>query len=163
MYEAERRYDEERRMYEHVLPSLTIKDKLNYPYLLAMQFITIQKVILNMEFSQREIKEAVLGLVQMIPDSWKDEDWEKDEKEAEIKTEIDHRRFWCGVKMLPELYVKQYGKSPFETILEYNPNKLFHAAVNLLDRRGLITRRAKVEKHLGEKWDGGEKAGDGQE
>ena len=145
---------EERRMYkEEELPSLTIKDKLNYAYLIATQFLTIQKAILNLEYSDREIKEAVNGLVEMIPDSWKDEGWEADLKKAEIKVTIDNRPNFCGVKPEPQIYKDTYGKEPFTTKIEYDPNKLFHGCVNLFDRRGLITRRAKIEKHLGERFD----------
>lgn len=144
---------EERRMYrEEELPSLTIKDKMNYAYLIASQFLTIQKAILNKEFSEREIKEAVQGLVEMIPDSWKDDSWEKDVKKAEKEIIIDHREYWCNVLQSVKSYVDFYGKSPFETVIEYDPSKLFHACVNLLDRRGMITRRSKTEKHLGEKF-----------
>jgi len=138
---------------EQELPSLTIKDKMNYPYLLAAQFLTIQKAILNREYSEQEKKEAVQGLVDMTPDSWKDEEWQKELKKAEVKTIIDHRQKWCCVLESVEIYMEQWGKSPFETVIEYDPNKLFHSCVNLFDRRGLITRRAKTEKHLGVQFD----------
>jgi hypothetical protein len=144
---------EERRMYEEQeLPSLTIKDKMNYPYLLAAQFLTIQKAMLNQEFSEREIKEAILGLVNMIPESWMDEDWNKQQKDSVIIDKIDVRPTFCGVPPSIE-YCKDNGIIPFEEKETFDYYKLFHACVNLLDRRGIITRRAKIEKHLGERYD----------
>ena len=144
---------EERRMYEEQeLPSLTIKDKMNYPYLLAAQFLTIQKAMLNQEFSERDIKEAILGLVNMIPESWMDEDWETQEKDSIIVDKIDLRMEFCGVKPSIE-YCKENGITIFKEVETFDYYKLFHACVNLLDRRGIITRRAKTEKHLGEQFD----------
>jgi len=66
---------------------LTLKDRLNFPYLLANQILTFQKAILNLEFSEREIREAIEGLVHLIPQAWKDEQFGKDMKKAQIKNE----------------------------------------------------------------------------
>ena len=144
---------DERRMYEEQqLPSLTIKDKMNYPYLLAAQFLTIQKAILNREYSEEEINASILGLVSMIPESWMDDDWEKQEKDAKITKKIDIRPVFCGIPTSME-YCKDNGITIYEEEQTFDYYKLFHACVNLLDRRGIITRRAKIEKHLGERFE----------
>lgn len=138
---------------EEELPSLNIKDKVNYPYLLASQILTYQKATLNLDFSDREIKEAIEGFVQMIPDSWKDEDWDKALKKSEIKESIDVRPEFCGVKPSLE-YCKENGITAFIEKKTFDSMKLFHACINLLDRRGLISKVSRVEKVLGDEWDG---------
>lgn len=46
------------------LPNLTVRDKLNVPYLLATQILTFRKAILNAgEHSKEEIEEAPRDLV----------------------------------------------------------------------------------------------------
>jgi len=144
---------DERRMYEEQeLPSLTIRDKMNFPYLLAAQFLTIQKILLNPESSEEDKNASILGLVNMIPESWQDEKWEEQEKAARVIEQIDVRPESCGVPANME-YCKENGIIIYKEYETYDYYKLFHACVNLLDRRGLITRRAKIEKHLGEKID----------
>lgn len=150
-------YEERHRYGDRELPTLTIKDKMNFPYLLATQILTFQRAILNVDHSDREINEAINGLVELIPDSWKDKDWDKELEKATIEIKVDNRPSFCGVKCDPKIYKDTYGKEPFTIEKEFNPNKLFHACMNLLDRRGMLGQVTRIEKILGEGWDGGEK------
>ena len=135
---------------------LTIKDKVNFPYLVARQIITYQQAILNMEHSDKEIREAINGLVELIPDAWKDDKWSEDLEAAKIEIVIDNRPSWCGFKLEPGPDGKIYGKDAYTKETKFVPNKLFHACVNLLYRRGLISKVSRTEKVLGDEWDGAE-------
>lgn len=131
--------------YKEEIVSLTIRDRMNFPYLLANQVLTIQKSILNQEFSEREIQEAVNGLVQMVPDSWKDEEWYDALDKALVKRIIDVRPDFCGVTAT-EKWCKEYGIVAFIEEDEFDSYRLFHAVICLLDRRGLISRQTFTEK-----------------
>lgn len=135
---------------------LTIKDRLNFPYLIARQIITYQQAILNTEHSDREIQEAINGLVELIPDSWKDNKWKDELKQAEVIENKDLRPVVAGNVRMNEEVCKELGIPAFKEEKTCDPNKLFHACMNLLDRRGLITKISRTEKVLGEEWDGSE-------
>lgn len=123
---------------------LTLKDKLNFPYLLANQILTFQRSILNLEFSEREIKESIAGFVHLIPENWKDEDWGKEIKAAKIIQEVDVRKEWCGLKI---------GKPIIEKHESFDYYKMFQACINLLERRGMISKVIMTDKFTGQKYD----------
>ena len=135
-------------------PALSIKDKVNFPYLIARQIITYQQAILNTEHSRREIQEAINGLVELIPDSWKDEDWKKDEKEADVEEIFDVGPRVAGSTRMNEATCKSLGIPKWKIVKTKDANKMFHACINLLDRRGIISKVSRTEKVFGEEWDG---------
>ena len=134
--------------------ALTIKDRLNFPYLIARQIITYQQAILTTEHSEREIQEAINGLVELVPDSWKGEEWKKETKEAKIKRKIDIRPIVAGNIRMSEEVCKELGIPAFREEEGWDSNKLFHCVINLLDRRGLISRKTKYEDIPGEPFNG---------
>jgi len=139
-------YQEKYRTNNQELPTLTIKDKLNFPYLIATQILTFQKSLLNTAYSDKEVREAVQGLVELIPDGWKDKDWKKDVKAAVEVTMIDRRPLVAGRLRVSEEVCKELGIPAFEKTESTEPYKLFHACINLLNRRGLISQVARTEK-----------------
>ena len=124
---------------------LTLKDRLNFPYLLANQILTFQKAILNMEFSEREIREAIEGFVHLIPENWKDDKWNKAVEKATIKQKVDLRPDFCGVKPSPE-YCDENGITAFKEINTFDYYKMFQACINLLDRKKMLSRTVLVEE-----------------
>jgi len=116
---------------------LTLKDRLNFPYLLANQILTFQKAILNLEFSEREIREAIEGFVNLIPETWKDEKWIKEIEEAKTEEEVDMRKEWCGRKI---------GEPKIEKRESFNYYKMFQACINLLDRKKMLSRTVLIEE-----------------
>lgn len=133
-------------MSETPIPNLTIRDKLNVPYLLATQILTIQKAMLDTSvYSEREIREAVNGLVALIPDSWKDTDFEDELKNAKITLKIDQRPKFCGLSANLKT-CKELGIEPFKSVDTVDSYKLFHATINLLHRRGLLSQVTRIEK-----------------
>ncbi|MEM3549937.1 MAG: hypothetical protein QXQ94_07035 [Candidatus Bathyarchaeia archaeon] len=126
-------------MSEFQLPNLTIKDKINYPYILANALLKFQEAIIKAEgeLSEQEVREAALCLFNMIPKTWYDEKFIKDVKKATFKVKVDVRKEWCGVKV---------GQPKYEKVEEINPYRLVNACVNLLERRELISKKERIEK-----------------
>jgi len=128
---------------------LTLKDRLNFPYLLANQILTFQKALLALEFSEREVRETIEGFIHLIPQSWKDEAFTEEMAKAKITLKIDNRPLVAGnIRMSPEACLK-LGLTPFEDKVTFDYYSLFQACINLLDRRGLTSRRTFTEKMTG--------------
>lgn len=124
---------------------LTLKDRLNMPYLIANQILTFQKSLLAVENSEREITEAIKGLVNMIPSSWKDETFKKDIEAARIKRKVDVRPDWCGLKASKafcEEHKIQHEKE--EEVDDWY--RAFQACMNLLARLGMLSKVTRVEE-----------------
>jgi len=124
---------------------LTLKDRLNMPYLIANQILTFQKALLALEYSEREIREAIEGLIHMIPDSWKDETFRKDMENAKVKVKVDARPDWCGLKASKE-FCEKHGIASEVEEEGVDWYKAFQACVNLLDRRGMLTKNQVIEQ-----------------
>ena len=122
----------------------TIKDRINHPYILANQILTIQKAILNLENSTQITQEAVEGLIHTIPDSWKDEDYKKELGEAYKEEDIDIRPQFCGNKATLAFCQKhKIETTKKRKTLQYWQG--LQACVNLLDRRGMVSRKSYTE------------------
>jgi len=127
---------------------LTLKDRLNFPYLLANQILTFQRSLLALEFSERQIRETIEGFVHMIPETWKDKKFNEDMKKATILRKIDKRPKFCGLPATLET-CEELGIEPFKEVTSFDYYDLFQAVINLLERRGLMSRRSFTEKMLG--------------
>ena len=125
---------------------LSIKDRLNFPYILANQILTFQKSILAEEHSAREIEEAIKGFVNLIPDAWKDDQFRKDLKEATIMKKVDKRPQITGTVKMSESVCDELGITAFEDKEVFEYYKMFQACINLLDRKKLLSRVRRVEK-----------------
>ena len=119
-----------------------IRDRLHYTWLLQEQVRTFQKSVLNVNFSRRELEEAIRGLVAMIPDIWKDNDaqWKTDYDKATKEVEVDCRLSFAGVKMSVELckkkdlpITKKIKVTDYFVVLQAVFNKLF--------RMGMLSKR----------------------
>ena len=87
---------------------LTMKDRLPMNFILTNALITIQKSILNIQYSSEEIKEAVQGFVAMIPDDLKDEAFNTEIESARQYIVEDTRPQFCGIPASPE-YCQRKG------------------------------------------------------
>ena len=129
-----------------LLPNLTIKDKINFPFILGNAILKFHEAIIKAEGfqSEQETREAALVLFNSIPDSWRlsDEQFDKDLKKAVIKTKEDARPIYCG---------KRVGKPRYKTVEVIDPYKVYHACLNVMDRRGLLSKSAK-EEIIDDKW-----------
>lgn len=138
---------------EEIEAELTLRDRINYTYLLAEQIVTFQKAILNMDLSEDEINEAIDGLVNMIPKSWRDSKFRRDIRKATSKTKIDVRPTFCGLKASVK-YCIDNGIAVFVEQEERDYKKLFQACINLFDRRKLLTKRVYTEIMTGRRFKG---------
>lgn len=122
------------------MPNLTIKDKVNFPFILANAILNFHNAIIKEEGLQSEqaVREAVLCLFNSIPASWRAEDIElkKDLKKALKTRKIDVRPEWCGRKVGTPKYQKEYYIEPYA---------LYHACINVMDRKGLLSKAEKTE------------------
>lgn len=127
------------------LAELTVKDRLNFPYLLANQILTFQKSILALEFSEQEIRESVEGFTHMLPEAWKDDKFKQDLEQAKTTEKIDLRpRVAAGVKLSVEA-CKELGIKAIEEKEVIDYYKIFQACIDLLYRRKLLTKVHRVE------------------
>ena len=129
---------------DEVEAQLTIRDRINYPYILGNQLITIQKAILSGQYGEAEIAQSVEALVHIIPDEMTDDRFKEEVEEAIIETEIDVRPTFCGVRLSVAI-CKEQGYPISYKSQDYDYMRLLHACVNLLYRRGMITKRVFTE------------------
>jgi tRNA splicing ligase len=130
------------------LASLTLKDRIPHPYILANQILTIQRAILNLENSTQITQEAVEGLIHTIPDLWKDDQYKKDLKEAYKEEDIDIRPQFCGNKASLTFCQKHKIETVKKRItLQYWQG--LQACINLLDRKGMLSRKTYMEMMTG--------------
>lgn len=135
-------------MEEDIEVQLTLRDRLNYPYLIARQIETFQQAILNLDLSPDEISEAIEGLIHMIPTSWRDKQFNEALEEAVIDTEVDVRPSFCGVKLDVKACI-ELGYAVTVKSQDSDYYKLFLACVDLLDRRGMLSKRRFTERMIG--------------
>jgi len=123
---------------------LTIRDRINYPYILANQILTIQRVLLNEE-AAKEVIDSVEALVHQIPDMYKDDSFTEEMEKAVLKIDKDVRPKFGGITIDDESCVEM-GIPTTEEVLEKDPWAILQAVFNLLQRRSMLTRRNFVEK-----------------
>lgn len=125
---------------------LSIKDRLNFPYILANQILTFQKSILAEEHSEREIEESIRSFVTLIPDDWKDKRFRKDLKHAKSKRKVDKRPQITGTIKMTEDACRELGIPAYVEEESIDYYALFQACINLLNRKKLLSRVRRVEK-----------------
>ncbi len=118
---------------------LTMRDRLPISFILTNALITIQKSILNIKYSSEEIREAIQGFVAMIPDSLKDEDFDKEISKAIQVIRIDNRPVFCGVPA-SDKYCQRKGIVPIRYVQTFDFFKVLHACFNLLMRKNMLMK-----------------------
>ena len=125
---------------------LTLKDRLNFPYILANQILTFQKAILNLEYSDKMIRKAIEGFVVSIPDDWADDEFKEDIEKATVVKKIDKRPLVAGNIRMNKETCEALGIKAFEEETVVDEDKLFHACINLLNRRKMLSKVNPVEE-----------------
>lgn len=136
---------------EEIEAELTLRDRINFPYLLAQQIMTFQQAILNMDLSTDEINEAIEGLLRMIPESWKDDKFSKAVEDAVSKVTVDVRPTYCGLKASYKFCIDN-GIVPTIEQEEKDYYALFQACIDLFDRRQLLSKYAYTEIMTGRRF-----------
>lgn len=132
---------------------LTLKDRLNFPYILANQILTFQKAILALDYSDREIEESIKGFIHLIPEAWKDDQFNKDLKEANSKRQVDKRPLVRAGVHMDEATCKELGIPAIVEEDKIDYYKVFQACMNLLNRKGLISKVIMTDKILGDRYE----------
>lgn len=127
---------------------LQLRDRINYPYLITRQIITFQQAILNFDLSPEEIAESIMGFINMIPESWRDEQFNEDLENAVTESEVDCRPSFAGVRLSVEACIEMGVATTIKSTTE-DYYTLFHACINLLDRRGMLSKRRFTERMKG--------------
>jgi len=118
---------------------LTMRDRLPINFILTNALITIQKSILNIKYSGEEIREAVQGFVAMIPDSLKDEEFDKEIKTARQIIIMDARPVFCGIPA-SDKYCARRGLQTVRKVETFDFFKVLHACFNLLMRKHMLLK-----------------------
>jgi hypothetical protein len=115
--------------------SLTLGDRINYPFILANYLLKFGEAIVQPEGAQSEqqVREAALVLFNSMPDIWiaKDEQFKKDLDNAVVPRKVDLRPLWCG---------KRIGPKKEEETKEIQPYRLYNAVINVFQRRGYLSK-----------------------
>lgn len=127
---------------------ITIRDRINFVWLLTNQIYTFQKALLNREYSDVEIKASIQGLINLVPDSWKDKQYHKDIENSVNKVKVDIRRT-NGTTPLSDAWHKQRELPLTKKVDEPNYFLMLQAVMNLLNRRHMLTRINKTEQSTG--------------
>jgi len=129
-------------------PLKQLRDKMNYSDVIQNQLLTFQQALLKSGSdvdSQREVEEAIKGLIHLIPDSWKDEQFKEDYEKATEEYEEDVRPKYGGVRLDKET-CKKLGLPITQKVERIDWYKAFQACINLLDRRGLLSKTQWIEQ-----------------
>ena len=118
---------------------LTMRDRLPTPLLLFYTFTNINNALKNIKISAEEIGEAILGLVAMIPDGLRDEQFIKDLQESTQQVTIDIRPEFCNIKASLE-HCKRKGIPAFIKETKLNYFEMYHAVFNLLMRKHMLLK-----------------------
>ena len=131
---------------------LELKDRLNYPFILTQNLLSLEKAYSNPDFDLDIIENLVIGLYTKIPDTWRDNQFEDDLEKSASVVKVDLRPQWGEIILSKQMCIKQ--GIPFEAervIINYF--KLLNAIINLLDRRGILIRKDKIEYSTGKNLD----------
>ncbi len=116
-------------------------DRINWPFILGNGVLKFQEAIVREEGAQSEqqVREAALVLSNSIPDAWikADDKFREDFGKAVTMTPVDKRKEFMGRKI---------GKPIIEDEPVLDPYKLYHACVNVFQRRGLLSKTIFSEK-----------------
>lgn len=118
---------------------LEIRDKLPWNFLLAQFVLSYGKAILNIQYSAEELREAVEGIISMIPNTWKDERFYQDLEDAQIMIPTDNRPSFCGVTASEE-WCEENGISTVLYVKSFEYFKVFNAISDLFNRRKMLGR-----------------------
>lgn len=134
---------------------LTLRDRLNYPYYLGDAILTGNKAVL-VEDSKQRIVDAIKNFRDLIPISWEDDKFKKDLEDAKLTEKRDIRPLVAGNIKLNEDICKKLGIKTEEEIDTFDYEKLRRACTNLLDRRGMLTKKVYTEWMTGQAYQGEE-------
>lgn len=127
---------------------LEFKERLNYPEYLQHVIENINTSLNNEKTSMLKVQTMIMNLLNDIPNSWYDPEFEKDIKNVIKEREIPNTIEFCGVA-LSKNYMKKHKIPLTKKLPEVNFFRLKNAIINLLDRRNMLVRKDKIEMSTG--------------
>ena len=118
---------------------LTIRDRIPTNMLLLYTFLNINKALKDIKISAEEIGESVLGLVAMIPDELRDDQFLEELHASTQDVISDVRPEFCQVKASLE-YCERKGIPAFIMEKKMNYFEMYHAVFNLLMRKNMLLK-----------------------
>lgn len=134
-------------------PQMELKDRLPYPQILTTSILSMKSVLKNSnELNMKKIQVMILDLLTDLPETWKDDEFEKDLKEVTTTRTLDNRPLNAGTR-LSLATCKKLGIKPTRQVKRVNYFRLKNAIIDLLDRRALLIRKEKIEYSTGKNLD----------
>ena len=125
--------------YRAELDRTTITEKIDYKTLLIHALRTVETSILSGE--NYIIESSITTLHNLIPTSWRDDQFNKEIKESKCVKKTDIRPIVAGRTRMSEETCKELGIPTFEEKENIDHFKTLHACINLLERLGVLMRR----------------------
>lgn len=119
--------------------TLTMKDRIPTNILLLYTILSINKSIRDIQFTDAELREAILSLIAMIPDGMRDDQFKQEMDESTQKISMDIRPENCGVKASIEI-CEQLGIPHTQIYEQQDYFAMYHAVFNLLMRQHMLLR-----------------------
>jgi hypothetical protein len=134
------------------ITGLAIKDRMNHPFLLANGIYVFQHTTTDQTNQESVVRETVMALYDIIPDMWEDDEFSKDIARAETRQTVDVRPEFCDQKATVE-WCETHGIPAVQSVVVYNHHLIMKACINLLDRRGLLTKKIFKEIFTGRRFE----------
>ena len=135
------------------ISGLAIRDRMNHPFLLANGIYVFQHTTTDQTNLESVVRETVMALYDIIPDMWEDDEFNKDIERAKTQQTADVRPDFCGQQATPE-WCQAHGIPAVRTVVVYNHHLIMKACINLLDRRGMLTKKIFKEIFTGKRFKG---------
>lgn len=132
--------------------TLTVSDRLNYPYLLASQIQALIDVQKKHNFQEEDIKLPINALVSMIPDNIRDKQFTDDIEKCSIRKTVDSRPSFAGRKLSNDICQK-LGFEVESEVVEEDPFRTLKVTMDLLQRRKMLLRFNWMEVITGEDYE----------
>ncbi len=132
---------------------LTLKERMNHPYLLAHGILIFQRMTNDAKKTESMVRETIMALYDLIPDLWEDDLFTDDVAKAKTIRYVDMRPSFCGAKASAE-WCRQHGIEPVKKLARFNHHLLMKACINLLERRGMMSRKIFKEIFTGRRFKG---------
>lgn len=136
--------------YEELEARKTLKDRLDYPFILTRAVLAYIENLPRMENDDETMREVIMALVGTIPQQLWDKKFKAQYNAARIQKAIDQRPQFCGVPASTE-FCQDHNIKPYVLEESFDYYKLYAAAISLLERLHLLTRRNYTERFTGKK------------
>jgi len=124
---------------------------MNHAFLLANGVLTFQKTTTTQESSEPLVRETVMALFDLIPDVWEDQEFKDDIARGRTEQIQDVRPDFCG-EIASIQWCQSHRIPAYQKVVVYNHHLLMKACINLLERRGFLSRKVFKEIFTGKRF-----------